>query len=162
MLRNPDRNNVTKMSRTVFAVGVAVAAAALLPAAHAQVTQTQTMGDLKAFDPQKLSFDEAKALLPGARVSRISHSGSNVWWTNEPEGSFIANSDNRGNGSRSSSSAPGKWRLNPDGKYCVDLEWKRQELENWCRFVLKTTDGYYLVGDNMADTARVFKVKFEK
>ena len=43
-------------------------------------------------------------------------------------GSFVASSDNRKYGSAagtSNATAPGTWNISDDGKYCVQIEWRR-------------------------------------
>jgi hypothetical protein len=95
----------------------------------------------------RLSGEELKAFLPGTKVSHLHKNGSQRYWTNSPDGSFVASSDNKHFGSAMGSqsrSAPGKWRINDDGQYCVEIEWGRVS-EKWCAAILKTPSGeFYL------------------
>lgn len=96
---------------------------------------------------RKMTRDELLAFLPGAKVTHFSQAGSERHWTNETDGTLIANSNNKlyGNaiGTQSASHA-GTWTINEEGKYCIDIDWKRVH-EKWCASVLKSQDGgYYL------------------
>ncbi len=102
-----------------------------------------TLRDIADKNPRKLSKDEVTALLPGARMARVSQRGNRHIWTNESGGSFIASSDNQGVGmdARAAgrpSTAQGKWHISDDGRYCVLIEWRGVPTEEWCRFVFET------------------------
>ena len=97
---------------------------------------------------QRLGRDELAALLPGAEVTHISRAGSVRHWTNGPDGKFVASSDNRKFGSAtgsSSATASGTWRLSDEGRYCVQIAWRR-EPESWCAYILRGPDGAYYLG----------------
>lgn len=80
-----------------------------------------------------LTKEELQLLLPGASMARITLKGNEHLWKNEPGGSFIVSSDNRGT-SGPRSSAQGKWQISDDGRYCVLMEWKTG-AEEWCRYL---------------------------
>lgn len=107
----------------------------------------------------KITGDELRALVAGANVTHVSRAGSVRRWTNEPDGSFVASSSNQKHGGAMAATATGagKWSINGDGKFCVEIDWKR-ESEKWCAFIVKAADGgYYL---NSVDPAR--KIEFAR
>ncbi len=108
-----------------------------------------------------LSGDELRKLVTGATVTHVSRSsGSLRRWKNEPDGNFMATSDNKKFGSAmgtQSGTSPGTWSINDEGKYCVRIDWKRVE-EKWCAFIVRAADGgYYL---NSVDPG--LKIEFSK
>lgn len=108
----------------------------------------------------KMTKDELLAFLPGTKVTHTSKGGSLRRWTNEPDGKFIASSDNKKYGSAMGSqgaSRPGSWKVDDEGKYCIEIEWKR-ETESWCAYVLKSADGAYYL--NVADDKH--RIEFSK
>lgn len=108
----------------------------------------------------KMTREELLAFLPGTKVTHISQAGSERRWTNEPDGSLYANSNNKLYGSPTGSRIVGQsgtWKVNDEGKYCIDIDWKRAS-ENWCAYVIKGEgDTYYL---NSVDEKR--KIMFAK
>jgi hypothetical protein len=108
----------------------------------------------------RLSKDELTALVINAETSYLTRSGSLHRWRNDPGGNFVVSTDHKKHGSVmgiKASSAPGTWRISDEGKYCVQIEWRR-EKEDWCAYVVKGEDGgYYL---NKVDPAR--KIEFLK
>ncbi len=129
--------------------------------------QSLTMRDLEGKNLRTLSLDEVKQLLPGAKMSRISQRGNRHFWTNDSDGKFVASSDNMGGGGTvigggRPSTAPGKWHISEDGRYCVLIEWKGVPTEEWCRFVLDTSDGYYMTRSTTVGTERVEKFEIKK
>ncbi|WP_077001458.1 DUF995 domain-containing protein [Variovorax sp. KK3] len=145
-----------------------VLAAFALPAAQAQTQAPDTMvlRDLESKNPRKLSKDEATSLLTGAKMSRVSGRGNVHSWSNDAGGSFVISSDNRGAGATAAvgrpTTSPGKWHISDDGRYCVLIEWRGVPTEEWCRFILETTDGYYTVRSDSVGTERVFKIDIKK
>ncbi|MEJ8857852.1 DUF995 domain-containing protein [Variovorax robiniae] len=142
--------------------------ALLLPwvATAALAQADMVLRDLEAKNPKKLSKEEVTALLTGAKMSRVSARGNVHYWSNDADGSFVVSSDNRGAGAVGSSgrpsTAPGKWHISDDGRYCVLIEWKGVPTEEWCRYILQTTDGYYSVRSDSVGTERVFKLEIKK
>ena len=94
---------------------------------------------------EKLSREHLLSFIPGTKAHLVTQSGSNHNWTNEPDGKFIASSDGRKYGwsGTTSGTGTGSWRISDEGKYCVQIEWKR-DSEKWCSFVWRTADGYAL------------------
>lgn len=99
----------------------------------------------------RMTKDELLTFLPGTKVTHTSKAGSLRRWTNEPDGKFVVSSDNKKYGSamgNRGASRPGTWMVNDEGKYCIEIDWKREQ-EKWCAYVLKSADdAYYL---NVAD-----------
>lgn len=96
---------------------------------------------------RKMTRDELLSFLPGAKVTHISQAGSERHWTNNSDGTLVANNNNKlyGNsiGTQAATQA-GTWMVNDEGKYCIDIDWKRVH-EKWCANILKSQDGaYYL------------------
>jgi Protein of unknown function (DUF995) len=145
-----------------------IVTAALFSAAGATAQpQELALRDLESKSPRKLNKDEVTALMTGAKISRISPRGSQNFWTNDVGGSFVASSDNRGAGAMAQSAgrpaqAPGKWHISEDGRYCILIEWKSVGNEEWCRYVLATSDGHYLIRSDNVGTERVYKFEISK
>ncbi|MBI4995706.1 MAG: DUF995 domain-containing protein [Rhodocyclales bacterium] len=143
--------------RFVLAVSVCFAATSALADAPA------VFGDLDPLSPEKLSKEQLDQLLPGAKMSRVSATtGSTHYWTNDADGNTTVSSDNKsGIGqtlmNRTGVTAPGKWHISPDGRYCVTIEWKKIPTEDWCRYVFKTSDGYYLSKTDQNRAEKVYR-----
>ena len=120
-------------------------------AASAQETFT-TLGELQSRSPTVLTRVELLALLPGAAMARVNDKGSTHHWTNEPGGEMVVSSDNRGR-SGHASTARAAWRVSEDGRYCLKVEWKRGEVEDSCRLIVKAGDEHYAV-DELAPPTR--------
>jgi len=108
----------------------------------------------------KMTKDELMSFLPGTKVTQITEAGSERHWTNEPNGTLMATSNNKLYGSQSSAQVyahPGTWIVNGEGKYCLDIDWKSVH-EKWCSFILKDADGTYYL--NRVDPKR--KIEFAK
>jgi hypothetical protein len=121
------------------------------------------LGDLDPLSPEKLSKEQLDQLIPGAKMKRITAGGSTHLWTNEADGTFTVSTDNRGTGGGTAimagnTSAPGKWHVAPDGRYCVTIEWRKYPTEDWCRYVFKTTDGYYGTKSDHDRSAKVYRI----
>jgi hypothetical protein len=95
----------------------------------------------------KVTGDELRTLVTGAKVVHVNSSGSVRRWTNEPDGGLQASTTSTKYGSAMSrgDSSPGKWSINSDGKFCLDIDWSR-EAEKWCAFIVKAADGDYHIG----------------
>jgi hypothetical protein len=122
------------------------------------------LGDLDSLNAQKLTKEQLDELMPGAKISRkIPTTGSTNYWTNDPDGTLIASTDNKsGIGSsimnRGGATAPGKWNVTPDGRYCLHIEWKGVPNEDSCRFVFKTSEGYFGAKTGASPTEKVYRL----
>ena len=107
----------------------------------------------------KVTGDELRTLVTGAKVHHVNRFRSERRWTNEPDGTLVASSSNKKYGSAmtGSASSPGKWSINDAGKYCIDIDWRR-EAEKWCAFIVKAADGTFYL--NSVESGR--KIEFAK
>lgn len=107
----------------------------------------------------KLGGDELRALVTGAKVHHVTSAGNERRWTNDPDGTLVASTNNRKSGGAMAraASSPGQWSINESDKYCIEIDWKR-ELEKWCATIVKGEDGTYYLGK--VDPAR--KIEFAK
>lgn len=136
-----------------------VAASLTLVSTLASGETISTVADLDAQSPVVLTREELAQLLPGARVSKLTNRGNTHTWVNDTSGSFVARSDGRSS-SGVAGSAPGKWHISDDGRYCILVEWKGAP-EEWCRVILKAGSGYYAAASDKK-TARVLKLEISK
>lgn len=102
------------------------------------------LNDLKAQNGVQLTADELRQLMPNAKVVSHQKEGSTRRWTNEPDGKFVASSDQRRDISKlgRSTNGQGTWHVGDNGTYCVTIDW-RERSENWCRFIFKVGEKYY-------------------
>lgn len=119
------------------------------------------LGDLPAQDRVTLGKDELNQLLPGAKMRRVNNQGSFQAWSNDPSGSFVVSSDNRGT-QGNNSTANGSWKISDDGRYCLTIEWKRNPLEDWCRLIVKAGGNYYVTRSDKVETERIHLVEISK
>lgn len=129
--------------------------------AFAQAAEAKVLRDLDATGRTTLTREELMQLLPGANMSRISAKGNTHIWKNESGGSFIISSDNRDRGAVASTAA-GKWSISDDGRYCVLIEWKTIETEEWCRYIVRSGDDYYATKSDKTGTERVHKLSIKR
>jgi hypothetical protein len=91
-----------------------------------------------------LSQDDATQLLRGATVDFTSTRGNKLNWKNELDGTMLASSV----GSKGrSTTQKGSWKIDEKGRFCVSIDWP-SNLEEWCRYVVKDGDIYYLTRSN--------------
>jgi Protein of unknown function (DUF995) len=127
-----------------------------------------TLRDIADKKPRKLSKEEVTALMPGAKLARVSARGNRHNWSNDSGGTFYATSDNMGTGfdpraQGKPTTVPGKWHISDDGRYCVLIEWRGVPTEEWCRFVFEANDGnYYMARSDSVATERVEKFEIQK
>lgn len=123
--------------------------------------QAQVPADLESKHPSKLSREELQQLLPGATMSRMTARGDAQSWANDPDGTLVVSSDNRSMATGVVSTARGKWHISDDGRYCVLFEWRRNPDEEWCRFLFKTTDGYYSAASDKLGAQKVYRLEIK-
>jgi hypothetical protein len=119
------------------------------------------MSDLQAKSPVTLTRAELLTLLPGAKMTRTTDKGNMIVWTNEPSGEMIVSSDNRATAT-GNSTAPGKWHISEDGRFCLNVQWKKMQAEDSCRFILKTSDGYYGASALEPETRKAYRLTIVK
>lgn len=128
------------------------------------LAQGQTAATLADLDPQNrvvLTKEELGKLMPGASMSRVIANGNRHNWKNDPDGTFIIRSDTKAQIS-SGATAYGKWHISDDGRYCVLIEWKRIEAEEWCRYIVKAGDSYYATKSTKTGAEKVYKLEISK
>jgi hypothetical protein len=128
----------------------------------AGIAQDITMADLK--DAQKLSGDELRQVLTGAKVRHMTRYGSTRYWSNNPDGKFMASGTAQGYKGRQTTypaSGVGTWHISPLDQYCVTIEWKAVS-ENWCLFVYKSGDRFYGSPRQNDPSARAVEFGFSK
>jgi len=141
-------------------IPVGVALLTLIPFT-AVAQEAPVLRDLEALSPLQLTKAELGELLPGAKMLRVIANGNTHIWTNDLDGTFIVSSDNRATNYRSATGR-GKWHVSDDGRYCILIEW-RASSEEWCRFLLKTSDGnYYTARSLKPGTEKAYKVEIRK
>ena len=103
--------------------------------AHAQVTT-------EALAP--LSREDVAQLLQGATVDFTSARGNRLNWKNDLDGTMLASSvSSKGRGT----TTKGSWKIDEKGRFCVSIGWP-SNLEEWCRYVVKDSDNYYITRSN--------------
>lgn len=121
----------------------ALVLASLPPALQAQAQPPATLADLQPLAPVLLSRADLLALLPGAHMSRVNDKSNSHRWTNEPGGEMVVSSDNRSDGKPST--ANGRWHIDEQGRYCLQVRWKRGPEEESCRYLLRAGEGFFAV-----------------
>ena len=145
------------LARFVFCLSPLFVCAPVL----AQAAEAKVLRDLDAAGRTTLTREELVQLLPGAHMSRISAKGNTHLWKNDSGGSFIISSDNRDRGAVAST-ASGKWSISDDGRYCVLVEWKTIETEEWCRYIVRSGADYYATKSDKTGTERVHKLSINR
>ena len=126
------------------------------------IAQEMTMADVK--NPQKLTGDELRQVLTGAKVASKTRHGSTRYWTNNPDGKFTASTDSlgyKGRPTAAGTTGAGAWHISPIDQYCVTIEW-RTTAENWCVFVFKSGDKFYVSSKQNDPSARAVEFSFGK
>lgn len=158
------------MSRLIVSVGGfmlhSILAFVLLALPLAAQAGGLLLNDIKAQNGVQLSADELKQLMPNAKVTSYYWEGgkSTRYWTNEPDGKFVASSDTGRDFSklgRGRATAQGTWHVADNGTYCVTLDWP-QRSENWCRYIFKVGDKYYGVKTVTDGATIAHEFKFSK
>ena len=111
----------------------------------ADTSANLTLGDLMNQGAVQQSRDDLLSLLPGAKVSNVSHNGSVRHWENIEGKEFVASATNPTAGlNYARFTGKGSWRLGDNGTYCVHIEWPVTS-EQWCHFIFKVGNKYYTV-----------------
>ena len=125
------------------------------------LAEEKTLADIKAQNIPRVSKEELAALLPGSTFQQISGVRSNVrtYWKHEPDGTL--------NGMRSASirnaSRTGKWSVNDNGAYCVDIHGQTEDdAVKWCRIIYKAGDDYFGYAATANDSTRAISFTLSK
>jgi hypothetical protein len=120
----------------------------------------QTVADVVAKGAKPLSAEQVRALLPGATMSRLTPRGFTQRWTNEAGGNFVVSTT--GLPATSGRANTGKWNIESNGRYCVDIDWRAGPAEKWCQFVLQGPDGYFLTPNPKYNSAPASRFEIGK
>ncbi|HEY7742597.1 MAG TPA: hypothetical protein VIA19_06075 [Burkholderiales bacterium] len=132
----------------------------IIPAAG--IAQEMTMADVPNL--QRLTGDELRQALTGAKVTHKTRHGSTRHWYNNADGKFTASTDSQGyKGAPTAypTTGAGSWHISPKDQYCVAIEWRR-DTENWCVFVFRSGERYYFSARQNDPAARVREIWFRK
>ena len=125
----------------LLSLNLLLCVAAVVAAGPAWSAEPATLADLQA--PVPLSRAEVQTLMSGATVSRVNDKGNTHRWTNEPGGEMVVSSDNRSDGKASTARA--RWSVDEQGRYCLQVHWKRGAAEDSCRYILRAGDRHFAV-----------------
>lgn len=91
-----------------------------------------------------LSREDVAQLLQGATIDFTSARGNRLNWRNDLDGTMLASSvSSKGRGT----TTKGSWKIDDKGRFCVSIDWP-SNLEEWCRYVVKDGDIYYITRSN--------------
>lgn len=114
-------------------------------ALSAQEAAVRSVAELRQAGGSQLSAAETKQLLTGATVESTSGVGRKRTFDNSAKGTLYAISEGGSGAFTQAIRATGDWSVREDGAYCVKVPWKT-EVEEWCRFVFRLGDRYFLAG----------------
>jgi hypothetical protein len=90
-----------------------------------------------------LAAGDVTHLLQGASVEFSSARGNRLSWRNDPDGTMMASSA----GPSGRTTRKGNWKIDDKGRFCVFIAWPTSN-EEWCRYVVKEGDLYYITRAN--------------
>lgn len=140
--------------RTLFAVLCLLVLPAL---SYGQSAPALKLADLESQGGKPLGKEELRELLPGAKVRSVDKIAIRHW-ENNPEGKFIASAAS-GPTNSYRTKGNGEWHLAEDGAYCVHIEWASVK-EEWCRYVFKLGDKYYLFRSPTNKAGYAWEIEF--
>lgn len=94
--------------------------------------------------PSMPTREQLLAALPGKRMSYMDNSDRTVQWVNNADGTaVVGRSAGLGGKKGSGISAPARWSVSNDGKFCMDVDWPTNHggPSHWCREVLLDASG---------------------
>jgi len=138
-----------------------VVASFALFATLASAQEIAVLRDLDAQGRVTLTKEQLIPLLTDAKMSRTTGKGNLHFWKNDASGSFVISSNNADKQTRNTT-APGKWHISDDGRYCVLIDWKVNPTEEWCRYVVKAGADYYGAKSDKTGTEKVYKLEISK
>jgi hypothetical protein len=98
-------------------------------------------GDLSL--PLTLSPALLRVLLTNVTLELPRPTGGRQRWQQRKDGTVEANSVTR---QGLPWTETGRWRIDDEGRLCFSLDWLDRDAENWCHHVVKSDEGYFLVG----------------
>lgn len=92
-----------------------------------------------------LTRDELQQLLPGAQIEITYEDGSTTLWKDASDGSVEAVwSSGFMTSKHHTHFGTGTWKISDDGQFCSHVDW-RKDVTDWCRSVVKTGDGDFVL-----------------
>lgn len=113
-----------------------------------------TLGALLDEGAKKLSKSEFMETFPGATVSGRNANGANFQGTYKPNGSYTGSFQSA---QGSTGGMFGTWKVNDDGKVCVELTSSFSGRGTTCGYYYKAGDALYFSGSDTDRSASVFK-----
>ena len=133
----------------------------LLPStASSQASATETVAELRKAGGSQVAAAEMKGLLTGATVESTSGRGRKREFENTAGGTLYAVSADASGALTRSARVSGDWNVKDDGAYCVKVPW-RGEPEEWCRFLFRLGDAFYLA-EKTEESAKLRSVGIKK
>lgn len=112
-----------------------------------------TVGELTQKGGVKLSADDLKALMPGARLSGPNPLGREFSLSLDADGTLSGTSQGMEKGSIM---LKGKWNISDAGKWCSEIfNQNTRSTDSRCQLVFKLDDKYFVSGSDAPD-AKLF------
>jgi Protein of unknown function (DUF995) len=123
------------------------------------IAQVVGFGELQG--AVKLSAQELRGIAEGAKASTISASNFSQQWENESGGKLTASSRNLSSNNPRLGYGSGTWRIEDDGRYCVEIAWARSS-EKWCRHIFRSGGKLYLSAGSASPDGKAYEIEFRK
>ena len=135
--------------------------ALLLPStAGSQAPSVDTVAELRKAGGSQVAAADMKSLLTGATFESTSGRGRKREFENTAGGTLYGvSADGAGTFTRTAR-VSGDWSVKDDGTYCVKVPW-RGEPEEWCRFLFKLGNAYYMA-EKTEDSSKLRSVGIKK
>ena len=130
-------------------------------ACPAAMAQALSFPELQQKGVVKLSAQDLRGIAEGAKVIDRAATGSERQWVNETGGEFAAVSSNASTPGGKPVYGKGMWRIEDDGRYCVDIAW-RASSEKWCRHVFRSGDKLYSSTGGSKPDVKAYEIEFRK
>jgi hypothetical protein len=143
------------MSRSIAALTFSALALVTLPA----FSQSLTFAEVQATGAKALTGAEVRELVLGAKTEFTQVDGFIRHWTNEADGTFIAD---RNYGPIRSRSGRGTWSVNDDGALCLRFDWGSADTNEWCRQLYRVEDRYYAYAVGAKPETRSGRYRFSR
>ncbi len=133
----------------------------LLPStAGSQAPSVDTVAELRKAGGSQVAAADMKGLLTGATFESTSGRGRKREFENSAGGTLYAISADGAGVFTRTARVSGDWNVNDQGAYCVKVPW-RGEPEEWCRFLFRLGDAYYMA-EKAEDSSKLRSVGVKK
>ena len=109
----------------------------------------------------KLSAQDLRGVVEGAKATTISASNFSQQWENESGGKLAASSIDLKSSRPRPNYGSGTWRIEDDGRYCVEIAWPRSS-EKWCRHIFRSGDKLYSSAGSTNPDGKAYEIEFKK